>query len=70
MDWELIMMKNTEDREHLLLCSPPAQEKQGIQSTQIHTGEQSVQTHMLIALHTITVTSVVLLHDARLKSQR
>lgn len=46
VDWELIMMKNTEDCQHLLLHSPPAQEKQGIQSTQIHIGEQSVETHM------------------------
>lgn len=50
VDWELIMMKNTEDCQHLLLHSPPAQKKktkkQGIQNTKIHTGEQSLQTHM------------------------
>lgn len=27
VDWELIMMKNTEDCQHLLLHSPPAQKK-------------------------------------------
>lgn len=46
VDWELIMMKNTEECQHLLLHSPPAQEKQGTQSTQIHLGEQSLQTHV------------------------
>lgn len=33
VDWELIIMKNTEDCQHLLLHSPRAQEKQGMQST-------------------------------------
>lgn len=46
VDWELIMMKNTEDCQHLLLHSPPAREKQGIQNTQTHIGEQSFQAHM------------------------
>lgn len=44
VDWELIIMKNTEDCQHLLLYSPQAQEKQGMQSTQAHIGEHSVHT--------------------------